>query len=75
MLLLNYKHLHKAIDWLCKFYKSDVIGFYTGPYLTAVAHSTEAGKECMNNTDLDGKPGLPLALLREPNFKPFGKFT
>lgn len=74
MLLVNYNHLYKAIDWLCKFYKTDVLGLWVGPYLTMVAHSYEATKDSMNNVDFDGKPLLPLAALREPDFKPYGVF-
>lgn len=72
LLLMNYKHLYKAIDWLCKYYKTDVLGLYTGPYLTIVAHSADATKEAMNNPAFDGKPALPLATLREPDFKSYG---
>lgn len=74
MLLINYHNLYKAIAWLCKLYKTDVLGLYIGPYLTVVAQSNEAAKEAMNNSNFDGKPVLPLALLREPNFKPYGLF-
>lgn len=73
MLLLNYKHLYRAVAWLCKYYKTDVLGLYVGPYLAMVTHSYEATKECMNNINFDGKPLLPLAALREPNFQPYGE--
>lgn len=73
MLLLNYKHLHKAIGWLCRYYKTDVLGLYAGPYLTIVAHSHDAMKESMNTTNFDGKPALKLALMRDPEFKQHGK--
>lgn len=72
MLLLNYRHLYKAIGWLCKYYKTDVLGLYTGPYLTIVAHSYETTKDSMNEPNFDGKPALPLALLREPEFNSRG---
>lgn len=72
MLLLNYNHLYKAIAWLCKYYKTDVLGLYTGSYLTIVTHSYEATKECMNTQNFDGKPALNLALIREPEFKSRG---
>lgn len=74
MLLLNYQHLYKAIAWLCKYYKTDVLGLYIGPYLTMVAHSNDATKESMNEPNFDGKPFLSLAAIREPDFKPYGAF-
>ena len=73
MLLINYKHLHKAIDWLCKYYKTDVLGFYAANFPTIVANSTVTAKELLNNPRLDGKPGLKLAQLRDPEFKIRGK--
>lgn len=72
MLLLNYRHLHRAIRWLCKFYKTDMLGLYAGSYLVVVTHSYEATKEAMNNPNFDGKPALRLAMLRDPEFKPRG---
>lgn len=68
MLLINYKHLHKAVDWLCKYYKTDVLGMYAAHFPTIVANTTETAKELLNNPKLDGKPALMLAQLRDPNF-------
>lgn len=73
MLLLNYKHLHKAIDWLCKYYKTDVLGLYAANFPTVVANSTITAKELLNNPWLDGKPGLKLAQIRDPEFKVRGE--
>lgn len=73
MLLLNYKHLHKAIDWLCKYYKTDVLGLYVANFPTIVANSTVTAKEILNNAKLDGKPDLLLAQLRDPDFVTRGK--
>lgn len=68
MLLLNYRHLHRAIDWLCKFYTTDVLGLYAANFLTIVANTAATSKELLNNPDLDGKPQLLLASLRDPEF-------
>lgn len=73
MLLLNYKNLHKAIEWMCKYYKTDILGLYAGPYLVVVMHSHDTMKESMNNPNFDGKPALKLALMREPEFKQHGE--
>lgn len=58
--------MHKAIDWLCKYYKTDVLGFYAAQFPTVVANSTITAKELLNNPKLDGKPALKLALIRDP---------
>lgn len=60
------RHLHKAVDWLCKYYKTDVLGLYAAHFPTIVANTTETAKECLNNPYLDGKPQLMLAKLRDP---------
>lgn len=73
MLLLNYGHMHRAIDWLCKYYKTDVLGLYAANFPTIVANTAATAKECLNNPDLDGKPQLLLATLRDPDFTIRGK--
>lgn len=67
--MLNYRHIHKAVDWLCKYYKTDVLGLYAANFPTIVANTTATVKECLNNPALDGKPALMLAQLREPDFE------
>lgn len=74
MLLLNYRHLHRSIDWLCKYYKTDVLGLYTAHFPTIVANTTATVKECLNNPDFDGKPQLLLAKLRDPDHTIRGNF-
>lgn len=59
--------MHKAVDWLCKYYESDVIGFYAAQFPTIVANTTKTAKELLNNKDLDGKPQLALAKIRDPD--------
>lgn len=70
--MLNYKHLHKAVDWLCKYYKTDVLGLYAANFPTIVGNSQATVKELLNNPKLDGKPGLMLAKLRDPDFDVHG---
>lgn len=69
MLLLNYNHLHKAIDWLCKYYKTDVLGLYAASFPTIVLNSERTARESLNNPDLDGKPQLLLSRMRDPEFQ------
>ncbi|EDV93260.1 GH18361 [Drosophila grimshawi] len=66
MLLINYKYLHKAAIALSKWYKSDIIGLYVGPFAVAVVNSGEAVRQILNNQDYDGRPSLYLAEMRDP---------
>lgn len=75
MLLLNYKHLHLAVDWLCKYYETDVLGMYCGNTPTIVANSNDSVRAILNHTDFDGKPVLLLAKLRNPDFNIRGMTT
>lgn len=74
MLLLDYNHMHKALDKLCHYYKSDIIGFYINEYPTIVVHNTELSLKCLNRREFDGKPSLPLAKLRSPDDQVRGIF-
>lgn len=67
MLLLNYKHLHIALETIRKYYRSDIIGFYINEYPTIVVHNTKWSKQLLNQRDFDGKPQLPLAQIRSPD--------
>lgn len=67
LLLLNYDALHKAVLTLCKYYKSKVIGFYIGPFPTIVANDYESVKELLYQRDLDGRPDIFVARMRDPN--------
>lgn len=60
--------MHKAIDRLCKYYKTDVLGMYVGDFPTIVANTAATVKECLSNPDLDGKPQFLLAKMRDPEF-------
>lgn len=68
MLLLNYKHMHLAVDWLCKYYKTDLLGMYCGSVPTIVANSHASVKALLNHNDFDGKPALLLGKLRHFDF-------
>lgn len=72
MLLLNRKHLHLAVNQLCKFYKSSVIGMYLGETPVIVLNDSENVKKLLNHRDFDGKADILLGRLRDPNFGLFG---
>lgn len=74
LLAANYRHLHCAIDRFCRHYKTTLLGFYYGPVPLIVCNDVDTVKEALNNPDLDGRPNLLLAQLREPNFNLRGIF-
>ena len=67
MLLLNHKHLHRAVNRICQFYKSTVIGFYLGEYPIIVLNDSENVKKALFHRDFDGRPDVLMARLRHPN--------
>src|SRR5690349_17180999 len=69
ILLLNYKKKHLAINKLCEYYKSSVIGFYTGAFVTVVANDAKSVREMVLNQDFDGRNDTLLARLRDPDSK------
>lgn len=73
LIFLNYKQIHKAIDKLCKYYNSNVIGFYYGPAPVIIANDVDSVREALRDTKLDGKADILLAQLRAPDFITRGK--
>lgn len=74
LLIIDHKNIHNAIDKLCKFYKSSVIGFYTGSALTVIANDQKTIKEMLFNPDFDGRNDFLIVRLREPNYNRNGIF-
>lgn len=74
LLLINYKNKHLAIDRLCKYYKSNVLGFYTGKVLTVVANDPKSVREMLFTQAFDGRMDILLGRLREPNYLTKGIF-
>ncbi|XP_036673912.3 probable cytochrome P450 304a1 [Drosophila suzukii] len=66
MLLINFKYLHKAALTLSRWYKSDIIGLYVGPFPVAIVHSSEGVRQILNNKVFDGRPQLYVAAMRDP---------
>lgn len=67
LLLFNYKHVHKAVEWLCGVYKTDLLGLHAMHIPTVVGNTTEVVREMLNNQALDGKPMLKIGLLNLHN--------
>lgn len=70
MLILNHKHLHRAVERMCEFYKSSILGFYLGGFHTVTVTGLENTKNALNHRDFDGRPDFLLIRLRHPNFDP-----
>lgn len=75
LLMINYKHKHLAINKLCEYYKSPVIGFYTGSFITVVANDPKSVREMLFNQDFDGRVEAFLGRVREPNYNFKGIFN
>lgn len=73
MVLLDYNHLHKAIDRLGKFYNTKIIGMHLGTVPLIVLNDEDKVKRALNHRDFDGRPDLLLARLRDPHFGLRGK--
>lgn len=73
-MLANSKHLHKGVMWLCKWYNTNVLGFYIGNVPTIVANDYETVKSLLNNQDFDGRPLIYIARIRDPQCQMRGIF-
>lgn len=73
LLLLNKNHLHYAVNILCKFYKTNILGFYLGTTPLVVMNDGVKVKKALLQREFDGKPDLTVARLREPNMNLLGK--
>lgn len=73
-MLLNSKHKHRAAAALCRFYKTNILGIYFGPFPAIILNDTASVKAALNKPEFDGKPQLLLATLRDPEFKARGIF-
>lgn len=74
MLMINYRHLHKAAAWLSKVYKSSLVGLHLGDFETVLVNDFDTVKEVLNRTEFDNRPDLFLARMREKNFQRRGIF-
>lgn len=75
LLLVNYKHLHRATEWLGKWYQTPVLGIHYAGNVPAMAVLDMATtKEVLNNPDLDGRPVFAMVRARDPMFNVWGIF-
>lgn len=66
--------MHKAVDLLCKYYKTNVLGCYFASTPTIIVNDASSVKEALFTRSFDGKPPLLLAQLRDPEFNIRGVF-
>lgn len=66
MLLLDRKHLHYAVNQICQFYKTTVLGIHLGPYPVVIVNNSEYVKKALFHRDFDGRPDI-LVKIYENN--------
>ncbi|XP_062540374.1 probable cytochrome P450 304a1 [Armigeres subalbatus] len=74
MLMINYRHLHKAALRLSQLYRTKILGIFLGDYPSIVVNDLAIAKEVLSRTEFDGRSDLFLARLRERNFRRRGIF-
>lgn len=70
MLILNQKHLHRAVERMCSYYNSSIIGLYLGNFYTLIISDLENTKKALNHREFDGRPDFLAIRLRHPDFDP-----
>ncbi|XP_053679604.1 probable cytochrome P450 304a1 [Anopheles nili] len=74
LLLINYRHLHKAAAALGDFYRTKILGISLSTYPTIIVNDLAMVREVLNRKEFDGRPDLYLARLRDQNFNRRGIF-
>ncbi|XP_001867634.2 probable cytochrome P450 304a1 [Culex quinquefasciatus] len=69
MLMINYKHLHKAAAWLSNFYNTKLVGIHLASYPSILVNDYDTVKEVLTRVEFDGRPDLFLGRLREKTFE------
>lgn len=74
MLLLDRKHLHYAVNRICQFYKSTVLGIHLGPYPVVIVNDSENVKKVLYHRDFDGRPDILMGRMRHPDLDLHGLY-
>ncbi|XP_050072237.1 probable cytochrome P450 304a1 [Anopheles maculipalpis] len=69
LLLLNHRHLHRAASKLARFYKTKVLGLSLAGYPTIIVQDHDIARKLLARRELDGRPNIFLAQLRQKEFK------
>lgn len=73
LLSLDRNHLHRAVNRICKFYKSTIIGFYLGETPIIVVNDSNNVKKALLHKDFDGRPDSLVGRMRHPNLQLHGE--
>lgn len=73
MLFLDRKHLQFAVNRICQFYKTTVLGLHLGPYPVVIVNDSENVKKVLYHRDFDGRPDILMGRMRHPNLDLHGK--
>lgn len=74
LLMVNYRHLHRAAVRLGQFYRTKILGIYLGDFPSIVVNDLAIAKEVLARSEFDGRSDLFLARMRERNFQRRGIF-
>uniref|UniRef100_A0A182UK02 Cytochrome P450 n=1 Tax=Anopheles melas TaxID=34690 RepID=A0A182UK02_9DIPT len=74
LLLINYRHLHKAALVLGDYYRTKILGITLRDYPTIVVNDLTVAKEVLNRKVFDGRPDLYLARIRDRDYNRRGIF-
>ncbi|XP_052891353.1 probable cytochrome P450 304a1 [Anopheles moucheti] len=69
LLLLNYRHLHRAAHKLARFYRTKVLGLSLVGFPAIIVQDGTIARKLLARRELDGRPNLFLAQLRQKEFK------
>ncbi|EAU76993.2 AGAP003066-PA [Anopheles gambiae str. PEST] len=74
LLLINYRHLHKAALVLGDYYRTKILGISLRDYPSIVVNDLTVAKEVLNRKVFDGRPDLYLARIRDRDYNRRGIF-
>lgn len=75
VLAINYKNKFMAINKLCEYYKTSVLGFHVGPHIALVANDPTSIRELLLKPEFDGRNDGIFPRLRSPDFSLKGIFN
>ncbi|XP_001237486.2 probable cytochrome P450 304a1 [Anopheles gambiae] len=68
LLLLNHRHLQRAASRLAHFYRTKVLGLFLAGLPTVIVRDGEIARKLLTRRELDGRPDLFLARMRQKEF-------
>lgn len=74
LLLLNYRHMYRAIATLARWYRTDVLAFYYRNAIVVTVHNLALTREVLLNPAIDGRAVFELVRVRDPQLEVHGIF-